>query len=153
MRRPTRDASSGTPSLSRRSALRILGTSLGGAALGGALLLPSCSPPDGGGGPPPPAEIPLAELPLGERVRVMHGETPVELLRSEGGITARSLLCTHFGCEVHWVEEKGQYHCPCHEGRFDEAGRPVAGPPPRPLRLLPARVEGDRVIVGEALTS
>ena len=30
--------------------------------------------------------------------------------------------CTHLGCEV-LVDEKGGFNCPCHESRFDAAGR------------------------------
>jgi Rieske Fe-S protein len=35
----------------------------------------------------------------------------------------------------------GQLHCPCHEGAFDLAtGRPIAGPPRRPLPLVTLEV-------------
>jgi cytochrome b6-f complex iron-sulfur subunit len=153
MKKATRDASSGTRSLSRRSALRILGGTLGGTALGGALLLPRCGPPADALSEPGPVEVPLADLPDGDRLRVTLGGTPVELRREGEEVVALSLLCTHFGCEVRWVEDDRRYHCPCHEGRFDDAGHVVAGPPSRPLSRLPARISGDTIIVGEAAVS
>ena len=42
--------------------------------------------------------------------------------------------CTHLSCPVLPQPRDGILHCPCHEGAFDlESGRPVAGPPRRPL--------------------
>ncbi len=51
-----------------------------------------------------------------------------------GTVVARSLLCTHQGCEVAWQPDPDHYVCPCHDGRFDAAGSPVYGPPRQPLR-------------------
>jgi len=87
--------------------------------------------------PPPGTVVPLAALPPGERVRVLDGEDPVEIVRHpDGTVTARSLWCTHMGCEVRWHPESSEYVCPCHDGRFDADGRPLAGPPSRPLRAV-----------------
>lgn len=93
--------------------------------------------------------VPLGGLAVGERRDVENGEEPFELRRTEGGVVARSLVCPHYGCRVAWVEARRQYACPCHDGLFDADGRPVAGPPTRPLRRLPAVVEGDLALVGE----
>ena len=42
--------------------------------------------------------------------------------------------CTHLSCAVIPQPDKKQFHCPCHNGSFDlETGRPLAGPPRRPL--------------------
>jgi len=42
--------------------------------------------------------------------------------------------CTHLSCAVVPSVEKQCIHCPCHEGCFDlHSGRPIAGPPRRPL--------------------
>jgi len=98
--------------------------------------------------PPPGTVVPLAALPVGERVRLLHGEEPVELVRTaDGSVTARSLWCTHVGCEVTFRPETGEYECPCHDGRFAADGRPLAGPPTRPLRTLPTHLEADRLIL------
>jgi cytochrome b6-f complex iron-sulfur subunit len=78
----------------------------------------------------------------------MHGDRAVELVRTFDGVRARSLLCTHQGCNVRWVEEQDCYVCPCHDGRFDAQGRPVYGPPREPLRDLDVTVTETEVIVG-----
>lgn len=93
--------------------------------------------------------VPLAGLGVDERREIENGEEPFELRRTESGVVARSLVCPHYGCRVAWVEARRQYACPCHDGLFDADGRPVAGPPTRPLRVLPAVVEGDLALVGE----
>ena len=42
--------------------------------------------------------------------------------------------CTHLGCAVTPDAEGKRLCCPCHNGLFDAAtGRPLAGPPRRPL--------------------
>jgi Rieske Fe-S protein len=41
--------------------------------------------------------------------------------------------CTHLGCPVRWIEEKGEILCPCHGGIYDINGDYVGGPPPRGL--------------------
>ena len=125
------------PSLSRRAALRL-------AAAAPLALLAACRElPD----PPPGAEVDLAALPEGVRVRILVGEEPVEVVRRGGAATARSLWCTHLGCEVRWKQATESYDCPCHEGRFDAEGRVVAGPPGLPLRALEVRVVGDRIVL------
>lgn len=97
---------------------------------------------------PAPVAIPLERFPSGVRVSVSLDGHPVEVLRSAAGVTARSLLCTHQGCEVAWSEAAQAYLCPCHEGKYDAEGRPKEGPPPAPLRSLPARVDGVSLLLG-----
>lgn len=53
---------------------------------------------------------------------------------SDGEWVAFSQKCTHLSCAVVPRPERGELHCPCHEGSFDlRSGRPLAGPPRRPL--------------------
>jgi cytochrome b6-f complex iron-sulfur subunit len=102
------------------------------------------------GAPPAPLEtrIELARLPEGERLVVMHGEEPIELVRQAGAIRARSLWCTHTGCRVSWDPAGSVYRCVCHEATFAADGRVLTGPPPRPLREIEVRIEsGEAVIV------
>ena len=95
-----------------------------------------------------PLSVELEDLPLDEPLVFEHRGDPVELLRSESGVRARSLLCTHRGCVVVWDAQSREYQCPCHEARFDAAGRPIAGPPERPLADLPVTITGTTVVVG-----
>ena len=47
---------------------------------------------------------------------------------------ALSQACTHLSCAVIPRPAEGIFYCPCHKGRFDlRSGRPIAGPPRRPL--------------------
>jgi cytochrome b6-f complex iron-sulfur subunit len=91
--------------------------------------------------------VPLAMLPPGQRTNLELDGHPIELLRTENGVTARSLRCTHQGCEVKWEEDAQQYVCPCHEGKFDAHGKVIYGMPTRPLATLAVSIQGDQVIV------
>jgi cytochrome b6-f complex iron-sulfur subunit len=108
--------------------------------------LPGCneSPPEESG----PLRVSLDELPYGEHTRFMDGDRPVELYRTFDRVRARSLMCTHQGCEVRWIEEENIYLCPCHDGKFDAGGEPIYGPPRLPLVELEVTVTDTEVIVG-----
>jgi len=86
--------------------------------------------------PAGPLTVTVAELPLNRRVRLERDGRAVEVVRTENGVTARSLLCTHQGCNVSWVENEQIYLCPCHDGKFDAEGKPIYGPPREALRPL-----------------
>ena len=62
-------------------------------------------------------------------------------------VTALSSTCTHLGCRVSWNADEQALKCPCHGGVFDRTGAVKAGPPPQPLAKLPARVDGEQVLV------
>jgi cytochrome b6-f complex iron-sulfur subunit len=55
----------------------------------------------------------------------------VFLFHGPDGFFAISSICTHLGCNV--KRTKVGFACPCHGSRFDENGRVVHGPAPRPL--------------------
>lgn len=61
----------------------------------------------------------------------------------ETEMVAYSQKCTHLSCAVRPLVDKGVIHCPCHEGYFDlRSGRPIAGPPRRPLPVVHLEVRG-----------
>ena len=64
-----------------------------------------------------------------------------------GKLTVFSSTCTHLACNVVWREDKGYFECPCHSGRFDPNGQPIAGPPTRPLKVLEHKIENGAVMV------
>jgi cytochrome b6-f complex iron-sulfur subunit len=70
-------------------------------------------------------------------------------MRTRESLRAFSLVCTHLGCIVEWQADKKEFYCPCHDGRFDEFGDVLAGPPPIPLEQIPVHIEGETVTVGE----
>jgi Rieske Fe-S protein len=64
----------------------------------------------------------------------------------DGTFTAMANTCMHVGCPVRpFVTGFG---CPCHGGQYDLEGRPVAGPPVRPLNRYETRVDGGHLILG-----
>jgi Rieske Fe-S protein len=69
------------------------------------------------------------------------------VVRQPGGaLVAYSQECTHLSCAVVPHVEEGVIRCPCHEGYFDLAtGRPIAGPPRRPLTRVILEARGDEV--------
>ena len=96
-------------------------------------------------------KIPVArrEIPPGKaHFFNFRGQPAVLLQPSPGEFVALSAVCTHLGCIVQWQQDKGEFLCPCHAGRFNVEGQVLGGPPPKPLALLPLTIEGDQVLVG-----
>lgn len=56
------------------------------------------------------------------------------VLRTEEGLYALSLVCSHLGCTVIVAEEF--LTCPCHGSKFDRQGAVVTGPADKPLVKL-----------------
>ena len=55
----------------------------------------------------------------------------------EESFVAFDQRCTHLSCAVVPEVERSRFYCPCHNGSFDlETGRPLAGPPRRPLAQI-----------------
>ncbi len=77
-----------------------------------------------------------------------RGQPAVVLQTSAGSFSAFGAVCTHLGCIVKWVPEKGEFLCPCHAGRFSTEGAVLGGPPPKPLESIPVAIEGDQLFVG-----
>ncbi len=78
------------------------------------------------------------------------GGHPVIVVRTPQGFRAFSAICTHLGCIVGWDLQKRQIACPCHAGMFDLNGKPVSGPPPRPLAEHGVVVVNNEVMVKSA---
>jgi len=66
---------------------------------------------------------------------------------AKAGVKVFSSTCSHLACNVIWNKDTRMFECPCHTGRFDPQGQPVAGPPKKPLFLLPHKVEEGKLIV------
>jgi Rieske Fe-S protein len=82
------------------------------------------------------------------------GDDQAVLLRlAEDRFVAFSQKCTHLACSVRFRPEDNDLHCPCHEGVFDvETGRPVAGPPRRPLPRITLRRESGTIVAVEEVS-
>lgn len=75
------------------------------------------------------------------------GSAPRLLVRTgPRAFVAYDQQCTHLQCPVVPAVAEGKIHCPCHDGWFDlQSGRPLAGPPRRPLPRVSLEVVGDTV--------
>ena len=60
---------------------------------------------------------------------------------SDTDVTVLSPVCPHLGCQVFFDREKKQFDCPCHGSIFTVDGARTAGPAPRGLDTLPAKIE------------
>jgi Rieske Fe-S protein len=89
-------------------------------------------------------DLPIAsvdEVARGQVIRFDYPEPgePCLLARlDDGKLLAYGQTCTHLACAVTPDLARGRFVCPCHSGYFDAVtGRPLAGPPRRPLpRIL-----------------
>lgn len=106
--------------------------------------------------PPRQAEVevnnvkvgPLGGIPADSGTIVRFGNKPVILLRSGSGeLRAFSATCTHLDCTVQYRKDLAVLWCACHNGKYDLAGRNIAGPPPRPLEEFRVVVQGEDVFI------
>jgi len=87
----------------------------------------------------------IEEFTIASINRILAGRFYIS--RTENGIIALWQKCTHLGCSVPWVEEEGQFHCPCHGSLFNEVGDVLGGPAPRALDYFPAEIRSEEVWV------
>ena len=64
-----------------------------------------------------------------------------------GEIQALKGVCTHMECNVTYKPEERKFYCACHKGWFDETGRNIEGPPPKPLEIFDHSVEDGKLII------
>lgn len=57
------------------------------------------------------------------------------VFNSADGFYCISSVCTHLGCNV--KHAGSGFECPCHGSRYDQNGRVISGPAPRPLAWYP----------------
>lgn len=70
-------------------------------------------------------------------------DTCLLVRRGENDWVAYSQKCTHLSCSVVPDATSGTVLCPCHNGIFDmSTGRPLAGPPRRPLPRITLNIRG-----------
>jgi len=130
--------------VSRRDFAKFLVLTSGAMALGQVVLVAeSVARRDA----PPPARRAIArldELPPGGVLRFDYPERGDACLLArldDGELVAYDQKCTHLSCAVTPDLASGRLLCPCHKGFFDVSdGRPLAGPPRRPLARITLEV-------------
>jgi Rieske Fe-S protein len=92
---------------------------------------------------------------VGQVVRFTANSVVGFIHRTADGFSALSGACTHMGCFLDWNASARTYDCPCHGGRFTEAGAAAPSSPVayRPLPKLQTRVEQGKVWVYVPATS
>ncbi len=96
----------------------------------------------------------LQSVPIGEPVRLNFPQTEQDAFiqhtvvdsvwvvkKSSSEAVAYSPICPHAGCYYNWSAQLRRFDCPCHGSVFTIDGKVVAGPAPRPLDTLPAKME------------
>ena len=64
----------------------------------------------------------------------------------DDSLVAYGQKCTHLSCAVRPLVDQGVIECPCHHGYFDlKTGRPIAGPPRRPLPRVQLDIRSDDI--------
>ena len=75
-----------------------------------------------------------------------HHETCLLIRLQENQFVAYNNKCTHLMCPVIPQVEKKELFCPCHNGHFNLAdGRPIAGPPRRPLARVKLQIQNGEI--------
>jgi Rieske Fe-S protein len=91
----------------------------------------------------------VADVPVGGTYLFSYptGQDPCVLVRTaDRTFVAYSQKCTHLSCAVLPRVEAAVIRCPCHDGLFDLAsGRPLAGPPRRPLSRVTLQFNGGQI--------
>ncbi|MFD2758383.1 Rieske (2Fe-2S) protein [Gulosibacter faecalis] len=133
------------PLLTRRALVRT--TAVAGSSAAVAALLSSCTLERTEPAPSPePFTVPAAEVPVGGGI-VLAQYSALVTQPTAGEYRAFSAVCTHQGCVLADVQDRGA-HCGCHNSYFDIAtGDPVAGPARDPLPELTVTVQGDDLSV------
>jgi cytochrome b6-f complex iron-sulfur subunit len=62
------------------------------------------------------------------------------LSRTDAGLSAFYMVCTHLGCLYSWIDTEGHFRCPCHGSEFRKDGTWQDGPAPRALDRFVIRV-------------
>ena len=65
------------------------------------------------------------------------------LFRRPEGIYAVSSICTHLGCNVKWNGGREGFDCPCHGSTYDQNGKNISGPAPKPLKWYEMALTSD----------
>lgn len=65
-------------------------------------------------------------------------------VRSDEGVYALYIVCTHLGCLFQWQASENRFICPCHGSQFSRTGEYLAGPAPRNLDSFIVRAVDDQ---------
>jgi Rieske Fe-S protein len=86
----------------------------------------------------------FGEIERGKGAIVRSGLKKVAAYRDDNGtLHARSAVCTHFGCHLHWNSFERCWDCPCHGSQFSIDGAVLNGPAIHPLEAVEVKDEAE----------
>lgn len=138
--------------ITRRIFLDILGKGIFGA-IAGAFIYPVIRylvPPQRSASDAGIVEVNASEVTMGKSKIINYKETPTIVIHTADGLFALSAVCTHLGCIVQWDESSQEIVCPCHAAKYDLNGNVISGPAPKPLTIVKATLNNDKILIGEA---
>ncbi len=71
------------------------------------------------------------------------------LKKADGTMLALKGVCTHMECNISYVADVRKFYCACHKGWFDDNGRNIEGPPPRPLECFEIVMNGPKLVIAK----
>ncbi|MBI4687639.1 MAG: ubiquinol-cytochrome c reductase iron-sulfur subunit [Nitrospirae bacterium] len=86
------------------------------------------------------------EFPVGTIKKL--DDKKVFIFADNEGLFAISAICTHLGCIVYPTE--WGFQCPCHGSKYNEDGKVIGGPAPRPLPWLEVSMHEDGNVIVDA---
>ena len=102
----------------------------------------------------------VADLPVSEPTDLDYGVTVKDgyletkttkavwaVKHQDGTVTVFSPICPHLGCGYRWNGQEQKFKCPCHGSVYDMSGKVLGGPAPRPLDVLPSKIEHGELLV------
>ena len=75
------------------------------------------------------------------------GKLGLVFKNSQGNISALKGVCTHMECNITYRPKEKKFYCACHKGWFDETGKNIEGPPPKPLEFFDLTMEDDKLVI------
>ena len=75
------------------------------------------------------------------------GKAGLFFKKTDGSTLALKGVCTHLECNITYRPEERKFYCACHKGWFDDNGRNIAGPPPRPLEIFDITMAGEKLLI------
>ena len=82
------------------------------------------------------------------------GTRPGILVRTAAGdLRAFSAICTHLNCTVQYRPDLSHIWCACHNGHYDQNGKNIEGPPPRPLEAFAVNARGNQIVVTKSAST
>jgi Rieske Fe-S protein len=90
----------------------------------------------------------FADIPENSAKIFAWGGVPgLYLKRDDGSVAVFKGVCTHMECNVAYRPAEKKFYCACHQGWFDDTGKNIAGPPPKPLEFFEVMEKGEKLII------